>query len=49
MIWSGKIESIPGISFILPVYNMEHLPPPGAAAALGRKPQKLKGENTDET
>ena len=27
MIWSGKVENIPGISFILPVYNMEHLLP----------------------
>ena len=26
MIWSEKVESIPCISFILPVYNMEHLP-----------------------
>lgn len=25
MIWSEKVESIPCISFILPVYNMEHL------------------------
>ena len=27
MIWSEKVENIPGISFILPIYNMEHLLP----------------------
>lgn len=27
MIWSEKVENIPGISFILPIYNMERLLP----------------------